>query len=217
VQKLDIERRKRQCVDLPNGKPANLGALLRHGLPLESANLVKQDDNSGIVFAGRALREGKRRETLGLDHYSKFLVEFANERITGCFAWLDLAPGKFPQPSVVLPGRPFLHQQPAIGARQRAGDHWQPCRNICQTKRSRKLFLNPAGAEANRQAVFDGQEPMPMRKLLKAIASDISGATAVEYGLILAMVFLAMLAAVQSFGNTSIAMWNNIATKVKTA
>jgi pilus assembly protein Flp/PilA len=56
---------------------------------------------------------------------------------------------------------------------------------------------------------------MPMRKLLKAIASDISGATAVEYGLILAMVFLAMLAAVQNFGNTSIAMWNNIAEKVK--
>jgi pilus assembly protein Flp/PilA len=56
---------------------------------------------------------------------------------------------------------------------------------------------------------------MPMRKVLKAIASDISGATAVEYGLILAMVFLAMLAAVQNFGNTSIAMWNNIAEKVK--
>lgn len=56
---------------------------------------------------------------------------------------------------------------------------------------------------------------MLMRKLLKAIASDISGATAVEYGLILAMVFLAMLAAVQNFGNTSIAMWNNIAAKVK--
>ncbi|MFA9200537.1 MAG: Flp family type IVb pilin [Cypionkella sp.] len=56
-----------------------------------------------------------------------------------------------------------------------------------------------------------------MRKLLKAIASDISGATAVEYGLILAMVFLAMLAAVQGFGNTSIAMWNGIAEKVKAA
>ena len=58
---------------------------------------------------------------------------------------------------------------------------------------------------------------MPMRKLLKAIASDISGATAVEYGLILALVFLAMLAAVQNFGNASIGMWNNIATKVKAA
>jgi pilus assembly protein Flp/PilA len=58
---------------------------------------------------------------------------------------------------------------------------------------------------------------MPMRKLLKAIASDISGATAVEYGLILAMVFLAMLAAVQNFGNSSISMWNSIAEKVKAA
>ena len=58
---------------------------------------------------------------------------------------------------------------------------------------------------------------MPMRKLLKAIASDISGATAVEYGLILALVFLAMLAAVQNFGNASVGMWNHIADKVKTA
>jgi pilus assembly protein Flp/PilA len=58
---------------------------------------------------------------------------------------------------------------------------------------------------------------MLMRKLLKAIASDISGATAVEYGLILAMVFLAMLAAVQNFGNSSISMWNSIAEKVKAA
>ena len=51
---------------------------------------------------------------------------------------------------------------------------------------------------------------MPMRKLLKAIASDISGATAVEYGLILALIFLAMLAAVQNFGNTTIAMWEGV-------
>ena len=58
---------------------------------------------------------------------------------------------------------------------------------------------------------------MLMRKLLKAIASDISGATAVEYGLILAMIFLAMLAAVQNFGNSSISMWNSIAEKVKAA
>jgi pilus assembly protein Flp/PilA len=58
---------------------------------------------------------------------------------------------------------------------------------------------------------------MPMRKLLKAIASDISGATAVEYGLILALIFLAMLAAIQNFGNTSIAMWNGVADKMDEA
>jgi pilus assembly protein Flp/PilA len=55
---------------------------------------------------------------------------------------------------------------------------------------------------------------MPMRKLLKRLASDISGATAVEYGLILALIFLAMLAAVQNFGTQTSLMWGNVATKV---
>ena len=58
---------------------------------------------------------------------------------------------------------------------------------------------------------------MPMRKLLKAIASDISGATAVEYGLILALIFLAMLVAVQNFGAVTIAMWNDVETKISQA
>ena len=51
---------------------------------------------------------------------------------------------------------------------------------------------------------------MPMRNLIKRIASDISGATAVEYGLILALIFLAMLAAIQNFGNSTISMWNKV-------
>ena len=58
---------------------------------------------------------------------------------------------------------------------------------------------------------------MPMRNLIKRIASDISGATAVEYGLILAMVFLAMLVAVQNFGNQTISMWTDVASKVEAA
>lgn len=58
---------------------------------------------------------------------------------------------------------------------------------------------------------------MPMRNLIKRIASDISGATAVEYGLILALIFLAMLAAVQNFGNQTISMWNKVGTKMNDA
>ena len=58
---------------------------------------------------------------------------------------------------------------------------------------------------------------MPMRNLIKRIASDISGATAVEYGLILALIFLAMLAAVQNFGNQTISMWNKVGSKMDEA
>ena len=56
---------------------------------------------------------------------------------------------------------------------------------------------------------------MPMRNLIKRIASDISGATAVEYGVILALIFLAMVAAVQNFGNETISMWGRVGDKVE--
>ena len=49
-----------------------------------------------------------------------------------------------------------------------------------------------------------------MVEFFKKLKRDDRGATAVEYGLILALVFLAMIGAVQSFGQTSIQMWDRI-------
>jgi len=46
---------------------------------------------------------------------------------------------------------------------------------------------------------------------------DQSGATAVEYGLILALIFLAMVGAVQSFGNRTTKMWNDVQTTISDA
>ena len=43
------------------------------------------------------------------------------------------------------------------------------------------------------------------------------GATAVEYGLILALVFLAMIAAVSNVANKTVGMWNNVQTEVRDA
>ena len=40
------------------------------------------------------------------------------------------------------------------------------------------------------------------------------GATAVEYGLILALVVLAIMGAVSTVANKTINMWNNVATEV---
>lgn len=55
---------------------------------------------------------------------------------------------------------------------------------------------------------------MKLSKFLNRLECDASGATAVEYGLILALIFLAMLGAIQGFGDVAIGMWNNIATKM---
>jgi pilus assembly protein Flp/PilA len=40
------------------------------------------------------------------------------------------------------------------------------------------------------------------------------GATAVEYGLILALIVLAIMGAVSNVANKTIGMWNNVATEV---
>jgi pilus assembly protein Flp/PilA len=55
-----------------------------------------------------------------------------------------------------------------------------------------------------------------MRRL-NGLGKDERGATAVEYGLILALIFLAMVGAVTAFGQQTILMWTNIAETVEEA
>jgi len=55
-----------------------------------------------------------------------------------------------------------------------------------------------------------------MRNLLR-MARDTKAATAVEYGLIVALIFLAILVGVVALANTTIGMWNNVNTEVRDA
>lgn len=52
-----------------------------------------------------------------------------------------------------------------------------------------------------------------MRRIREMIG-DEKGATAVEYGLILALVFLAMIVGVQNFADSSIGMWDYVSNQV---
>ena len=52
-----------------------------------------------------------------------------------------------------------------------------------------------------------------MRRLLRII-KDQQGATAIEYGLILALVFLAMVGAVSAVAGTTTNMWNYVEQEV---
>ena len=50
---------------------------------------------------------------------------------------------------------------------------------------------------------------------LSTIFKNEQGATAVEYGLILALIFLAMIAGVSTFGQTTSDMWNHVSNNVR--
>lgn len=55
-------------------------------------------------------------------------------------------------------------------------------------------------------------------KLLKSkLLRDTKAATAVEYGLIVALIVLAMMAGLSQFASTTIGMWNNVSTAVATS
>jgi pilus assembly protein Flp/PilA len=56
-----------------------------------------------------------------------------------------------------------------------------------------------------------------MIHILCRLARNRRGATAVEYGLILSLVILTMLAALQGLASTTSGMWNNVADKVQSA
>lgn len=56
-----------------------------------------------------------------------------------------------------------------------------------------------------------------MLRRLKDLVKDRRGGTAIEYGLILSLIVIAMMAALVNVANTTISMWTNVSTKVQNA
>ncbi len=56
-----------------------------------------------------------------------------------------------------------------------------------------------------------------MRRLMSALKSCRRGATAVEYGLIVALIVITMIASFKVLANTTTGMWNNVSDKVQSA
>ena len=56
-----------------------------------------------------------------------------------------------------------------------------------------------------------------MVQFLKRLGRDERGATAVEYGLIIALIFLAIIGSVDAFGEEAIKMWKHISAEIDEA
>ncbi len=58
---------------------------------------------------------------------------------------------------------------------------------------------------------------MNMFESIKSLLRDQSGATAIEYGLILALIAMAMITGLQSFADSTIGMWERVESDVAEA
>lgn len=56
-----------------------------------------------------------------------------------------------------------------------------------------------------------------MRRLIADLLRDDSGATSLEYGLIVSLIFLVLLTALTAFGGTSSGIFNSAMNAVRTA
>jgi len=56
-----------------------------------------------------------------------------------------------------------------------------------------------------------------MRRRMKRLIQDVRGATAIEYGLICALIVLAMIAALNQLAGTTTTMWNDVSNKIENA
>ncbi|MGB3470926.1 MAG: Flp family type IVb pilin [Erythrobacter sp.] len=119
---------------------------------------------------------------------------------------------------MVLFQRSAVHQPQAIGSLQCAGCHklGAGCHVgiFSIPSRSFNLFLRKSGHFDEVSNIADGRFPMRLIKFLKHIGNDSRGATAVEYGLIVSLVVLAMLGALQSLGGSNGGYWDNVQSRV---
>lgn len=53
-------------------------------------------------------------------------------------------------------------------------------------------------------------ESRKINRILSAFRSDESGATSIEYGMIASLIIIAIIAAVQTFSDTTSAMYTNV-------
>ncbi|MDE1466527.1 Flp family type IVb pilin [Aurantiacibacter sp. D1-12] len=58
---------------------------------------------------------------------------------------------------------------------------------------------------------------MRTKTLFNNLLRDEQGATAIEYGLILALIAIAMITALQGMATATVDMWNSVETKVEDA
>ena len=55
----------------------------------------------------------------------------------------------------------------------------------------------------------------PWRLALRAVLRDQDAATAIEYGLVVSLIVITMLASLQGVANTTVALWNNVGNRVQ--
>lgn len=114
---------------------------------------------------------------------------------------------------MVLSFRPAVHQPQTIRTVQGGRNHRHEVNAhvgvLSIFARALNLFLTGQSETRSRQDEQIGVL-LVLSNIAKDLVDDTSGATAIEYGLILALIAIAIIVAVQNVASTTITMWNTV-------
>ncbi|MEN2789798.1 Flp family type IVb pilin [Sphingomonas oligophenolica] len=131
------------------------------------------------------------------------------------FAGFQLAAGKFPQSSHHFPHRPALNENSSVFIDQRH-----------RHNRKKHQRIHVVGGFRHSLTLLDlssggkfrgGGDHLMLVRLMRKLIKAEKGGTAIEYGLIAALVVITMIAAFIGMANTTTDMWGNVNTKIETA
>lgn len=152
----------------------------------------------------------RERYECGRSHYDReFLAQFTHQRRLRRLTGLDLAAWKLPQAPKCALGWTLLNQYVAPRIDQR-------CRHHENHSIVRKGFVNcrPLIHFAAAVGLRFGRGQSMMKRLMR-LARDRRGGTAIEYGLIAALIIITMMVALKNFAGVSVNMWQNVSNKMQ--
>ncbi len=151
-----------------------------------------------------------------IDADSQFLLQLSRECHLRLFIILQLAAGKLPEAGHFPAFRALLQQYPSIRTHQCGSDHKQQCRIFFQFCFRCKDFVNGSVEKRGRRNPRMNWNQI-MLKFFRGIVKAQDGATAVEYGLIVSLIVVAIIGAMNTVADLTINMWNGVSENIVNA
>ena len=173
-----------------------------------SRAIVKKQDNVRAALPTRLLGKSERPHCDRIERQSKLLAHLPNQRKSRSLHDFHLPARKLPLSGVALSGKCLLEQQAALPVADRRRNDGQPCRNFCHRKNPCERIVKAVLALPTTGTKIGGSDAMKIVKQLLRLARDSRGATAIEYGLIVSLIVIAMIGALRGLADENTGMWS---------
>jgi pilus assembly protein Flp/PilA len=167
-----------------------------------------------MAVGRRLFCESGRLERLGMEYQAQLFGDLAAERNSRNFLAFYLAARELPLSGVALVRQGLLQQQSPLPITDRRCDHRHDCRQIFHLNLTHQRFVRTVLRKSTHRTAHSGGKPMRGSQFVRRLLRDTRGATAIEYGLIVSLIVIAMFGALRGVADENNGMWAKVRNEV---